>query len=167
MGSSITLLYVWGLFMWKSKTKKGYTLIEVVCALTILSILLLAAITIELNYFSTKKYNKVLMTSTYFMEALKNNIMDKYTYSQINILGTEKNYYIAKEKMNLDSLKEPMLIRNLLEQAPLEDVNLEKPYVVIRKEYGAGRCLNIKLTGYIEKNGSTETLRMEFLKGDY
>jgi prepilin-type N-terminal cleavage/methylation domain-containing protein len=153
--------------MLKSKNKRGYTLIEVVCALTVLSILLLAAMSIELNYFSAKKYNKALITSTHFMEALKNNIMDKYSYVQINNLVTNKNYYISKEKMSLDRLKETSFISNLLVQAPLEVVNLEKPYVVIRKESGDGRCINIKLTAYIQNNSSTETLQMEFLKGDY
>lgn len=163
----ITSLYVWGLFMWKSNSKKGYTLIEVVCSLTILSILLLAAMITELYYFSLKRYNQNLVQCTCYLEALKSNLRDQYSYADINSFQTGRNYYVSKENINIDELKEINFISDLLVQPQLEEDVLEKPYIEIRKDIGEGRCINIKLTAHIQNKSGTETLRMEFLKGDY
>lgn len=153
--------------MLKFSSKKAYTLIEVICALSILSILLLASITTELYYFSAKKYNRTMIDSTLYLEALRNNFTDKYSYADIDRLQNNRNYYVSKENMKLESLKEPGFICNLKELPVLEGDQIEKPYVVIRKENGDGRCLNIKLTAYIQNHNCTESLQVEFLKGDY
>lgn len=153
--------------MWKSNSKKGYTLIEIVCSLTILAILLLAAMITELYYFSLKRYNQNLLQCTCYLEALKSNLRDQYSYADINSLQAARNYYVPKENINMDELKETNFISDLLVQPPLEVEVLEKPYVEIRKEIGEGRCINIKLTAYIQNKSGTETLKIEFLKGDY
>lgn len=153
--------------MWKSNSKKGYTLIEVVCALTILSILLLAAMITELYYFSLKRYNQNLVQCTCYLEALKSNLRNQCSYADINSLQAGRSYYVLKENMDMDELKKTGFIGDLLVQPPLEDEVLEKPYVEIRKDIGEGRCINIKLTAYIQNKSGVKTLQVEFLKGDY
>ena len=55
--------------------KKGFTLIEVLCSITVFSILFMTAISIQLNSFKVKKYNKDLYNSILIMEYVKNNII--------------------------------------------------------------------------------------------
>lgn len=140
--------------------KKGFTLIEVLCSITIFSILFMTAISIQLNSFKVKKYNKDLYNSILIMEYIKNNIIYNCSYDEIMYLNSMNKRYISCNDLNFHSIKDNNLI-NLVSDA----VPDEEPYVVL--SISGAEVLKVNLQFYENIYGSIKVRECEFYKGNY
>lgn len=95
--------------MWKSRTLKGFSLIEVIIALAIYSILFFTALSIYSNNIRLKSYNKTLTSHTSYIEALKNIIIYTSDFSTISSLCDGNVRFINKNNLSLHILKEKSL----------------------------------------------------------
>jgi hypothetical protein len=107
-----------------------------------------------------KKYNKEINNYTLVMEEIKNRMIYNSTYNEIERLNLEHKYYISKEDINLDKLRQKDLINIFIESKPLQE-----PYLVISIEEGYVLKLNLKL--YAKDNNNINIMECEFYKGKY
>lgn len=146
--------------MYKLNKKKGFNLIEVICSVTLFSILFMITLTIGVKVLNIKKYNKEINNYTLVMEEIKNRMIYNSTYNEIEQLNLEHKYYISKEEINLDKLRQKDLIDIFIESKPFQE-----PYLVISIEEGDVLKLNLKL--YAKVNNNTNIMECEFYKGKY
>lgn len=91
--------------MWKLKTNNGFTLVEILCSISIFSVMFAMIITIELKNISLHNENLMLRDYKYFMESLKNDIKFNWNYEELKqLLG--KQMYIRGDNINITMLKE-------------------------------------------------------------
>lgn len=146
--------------MYKLNKKKGFNLIEVICSITLFSILFMITLTIGVKVLNIKKYNKEINNYTLVMEEIKNRMIYNSTYNEIERLNLEHKYYISKEDINLDKLRQKDLIDIFIESKPFQE-----PYLVISIEEGYILKLNLKL--YAKVNNNINIMECEFYKGKY
>lgn len=146
--------------MWKLNHKKGFTLIEVLCSITVFSILFMAALSIEINSLKIKKLNSELYSYSLFMEEIKNIMIYNCSYNKLQKLSLENKYYISKENMQIGKIKEKG-IEGLFQQV----LPSEKPYLVMIVE--GDKVLKAKLKLYIKYLNSEKIMECEFYKGKY
>ena len=151
---------MWEQLSWNSNINKGYSLIEVICSITVFSILFITILSIQLNNLKLKKTSNEIHNNTIFMEAAKNNIIYNCSYDEIQKLALENRYYISKENIQEDKIKEKG-ITNLFAQ----DKPSEEPYIAIDIEQGKVLKLNLKLYTKIKDN--TKVMECEIYKGKY
>ncbi len=94
------------------------------------------------------------------MEAAKNNIIYNCSYDEIQKLDFEKKYYISKENLQIDKIKDKGIQNLFVTEKPLEG-----SYLVINIEEGKVMKLNLKLYEKIRKD--TKVIECEFYKGKY
>jgi prepilin-type N-terminal cleavage/methylation domain-containing protein len=91
--------------MRKLKTNNGFTLVEIICSISIFSVMLSMIITIELKNISLHNENLKLRDYKYFMEALKNDIEFNWNYEELKQLSAQK-MYIEGNNINITELKQ-------------------------------------------------------------
>lgn len=94
------------------------------------------------------------------MEAAKNNIIYNCSYDEIQKLALENRYYISKENIQEDKIKEKGITNLFTQNKPLEE-----PYIAIDIEQGKVLKLNLKLHTKIKNN--TKVMECEIYKGKY
>jgi len=146
--------------MYKLNEKKGFTLIEVLCSITLFSVLFMIILTMQLKVVKIQKYNKQIDNYTLFMEEIKNVMIYNSTYDEIEKLNLENKYYISEENIDFDKLREKGVINMFVETRPLKE-----PYLVISIEEGKVLKVNLKLYANIINN--TKVMECEFYKGKY
>lgn len=140
--------------------KAGFTLIEVLCSITILSILFMTAISIQLNSVKVRKYNKDLYNSILIMEHIKNNIIYNCSYDEIVYLNNMNKRYINCSNLNFYSIKENNLLDLFSEAVPDKE-----PYIVLT--VSQGEVLKVNLRFYKNTYGRIKVQECEFYKGNY
>lgn len=146
--------------MRKSNKKKGFSLIEQLCAICILSILTISFITIQLNNVRLKEYNKQIFLYSSVLEALKQEIL--YNYSYDNVKGTYNlnKRYVAKDMLTISNVRS-----NDLNQIFNESSDMTKTYLLL--SLVDGEVLKIHLELHIKLNYKEEILECDFNKGNY
>ncbi|WP_368487846.1 prepilin-type N-terminal cleavage/methylation domain-containing protein [Clostridium sp. BJN0013] len=140
--------------------KKGFTLIEVLCSITVFSILFMTAISIQLNSFKVKKYNKDLYNSILIMEYVKNNIIYNCSYDEILYLNNMNKKYINCNDLNFESIKDDNLVDLFSDVIPGKE-----PYIVL--DVSGKEVLKVNLQFYENMYGSIKVQECEFYKGNY
>lgn len=151
---------MWEQLLWNLNIKKGYSLIEVICSITLFSTLFLAILSIQVNNLKIKKVSNQIYNYTVFMEAAKNNIIYNCSYEDIERLNFEKRYYISKENLQVDKIKEKGVENLFTADRPLKD-----SYLMLNIEEGKVVKLNLKL--YEKIRNDTKIMECEFYKGKY
>ncbi|MCM8711028.1 type II secretion system GspH family protein [Clostridium sp. SYSU_GA19001] len=146
--------------MLKSNKKSGFTIIEVLCALSIFSILFNCIMCIQLNNMKLKKYNKELSSFLYVLEAVKKEIIFNSTYSSIKNLNNNGRKYIRKDKLTIDNIK-------TLKLEEIFDVDKENDDSYLVMKITDGEVLKIELELYVKINNREEKIKCEFYKGNY
>lgn len=154
--------------MFKLKKVKGFSLLEVICSISIFTIIFIYIINLELRDMKLSKYNDNTSKAIEFIEALKSNIVYKYEYEEIkDIFNAHSNedlgdkLYINKNNANIEALEN----RNLTDIISKEDTG---PVFI---ELSVGNVdenvmeINLKLN----MNSSIDCNRIEtkIYKGDY
>lgn len=143
-----------------SNRNKGFTLIEVLCSITIFSILFMTVLSMQLNSIKVKKYSKEIYSYTAFMEEVKNSLSLNCSYDELEKLYFKNKIYISKENIVVGRFKEKG-IEELFEQ----DVPKEMPYLVMNVEDGKVLKVNLKL--HAKLLGKEKIMECEFYKGAY
>ncbi|MCT8976047.1 type II secretion system GspH family protein [Clostridium sp. CX1] len=146
--------------MWTLKTKKGFTIVEVLCSITIFSILFMTSLTIVLDSLKLKKYSSKTEQYSMFMEELKNNMIYNTSYKDLQSLNGEGKYYVTEEKIDKGNIKETSIKNMFTNSRPLKE-----PYLVLRIEEGNVLKVNLKL--YIKQFNRLRIMECEFYKGKY
>lgn len=151
---------MWAQLLLKLKIKKGISLIEVMCSITIFSVMFLALISMQVDNTKLKKANSDIHNYSLFMEEIKNNLIYNCSYFELQKLGEEHRCYISKENIEVGLLKERDINSLFIEEKPIE-----KPYVEIYVEQGKVLRINLKL--YIKAKDNEEVMECEIYKGSY
>lgn len=132
--------------MWKSNKKDAFTIIEVLCGISIFSILLLFAVGLKVNEMKIEKANYETVKCTYFLDSLKKEIALNATKEDIKSLINNKKIYISKAQIEDDD----SIIK--LNSVFSENAPSNKPYIILSsEEYGEG--LKIVLNMYMKFYG--------------
>lgn len=145
----------------KLKNKKGYSLIEIIISLSIISILLSPILLL-------KQYNTVQsINNDKYMEAInKFNIVAKYlenncSYEDFSKFEKMKNYYLELSFVSIDHIKNNALL-SLIKENTNND-NKDKLIVVIEEN----QVLKINLTIYISMGKGYKEVRKKIFIGKY
>lgn len=95
--------YAWGQPMYKSN-KRGFSIIEVLCSMCILSITIAINTSMIVNSLRIKVYNDNLQKYSYFTEVLKNNLVYNLEFERFRSLENKK-LYINENDFKIDILK--------------------------------------------------------------
>lgn len=145
--------------MWKLKNKKGFSLIEVMCSITIFYICFIAITIMEINNIKLHKENTIINEYINYVDTLKNVIKSNYTYEEIISLKN-KYYYISKENLGVDILLNNEVINILKEEKPIEE-----PYIQL--EFEETEILNINIDLYYKKNKKQVKIHADVYKSRY
>ena len=93
--------------MWKLKNKnRGFTIIEVMCSVTIFSIIFLTALSIKMATYKIKIYNDEVLKNIVFLQSLKSEILSNLSDTELNELVNSNRVFINSENINENSLKD-------------------------------------------------------------
>lgn len=146
--------------MFKLSKKKGFTLIEVLSSITLFAVLFMIILSMQLSVSRLERYNKQLANYSVFMEELKNVMIYNSTYNEIMKLNLEHRYYISKENIDFEKVREKGFMKLFVETKPLEE-----PYLALNVEEGKVLKINLKL--YTRFINNTKIMECEFYKGKY
>lgn len=146
--------------MLKLSRKSGFTLVETLCALGILSIMFNCIIYIQLNNLKLKKYNKELSKYLYVLEGIKKEIMYNSSYDSVRNLHNNQKKYIAKDKLTIENVR-------TLELEQLFDVHTQTNDIYLVMSVDDGEVLKIELELYLKLDSREEIIKCEFYKGNY
>ncbi|MBW9151881.1 type II secretion system protein [Clostridium estertheticum] len=146
--------------MSKSLSKKGFTLIEVLCSLGVFSIIFICMMSFDKACINMKKDIKNINNDVIIMEAIKNNIIYSMTFNELEQLKTNKNFFVNKENMNFDKIK------TNVKQVFSDYASTQNPYIELRLIKDELNVYNVKLLLHTGKK-DIEELRCNFYKGCY
>jgi prepilin-type N-terminal cleavage/methylation domain-containing protein len=148
--------------MWISNIKKhGNTLIEVIIAVTVFSILIMSALSVEAAKTKIKARNERKQYYNECVKLLKSNMINQISYNDFkNMFEYGESLYVASENITLESFKELGFEEIVQYSEPVEgtflEINIlgEKPVKIII------RC-------HINNFLMNEVITWEFFKGSY
>lgn len=146
--------------MLKSNKKRGFTLIESLCAICVLSILFVAVVSMQLNNMKLKRYNKEVSQYLYILEAVQKQIVYNCSYEDIKNTYSANKKYITKNKLSMDYIKQCQG-EDLFEAANVSN----ETYIVMN--VAQGEVLKIELELHIKIKQREEIVKSEFYKGNY
>lgn len=148
--------------MLKLKVRKGFTLVEIMCSISIFSMLFLTATVIELNSIVLKRYSYDLNKYVSIMEEIKNLTIYNTNYSDIaSLCNNNVNiFYIDKSKIDINTLKSLSLA-----QIMTTGVQINEPYIEVTITKNDVLELHIKMnTKILNKE---QIFECDFYKGNY
>lgn len=146
--------------MYKLNKKKGFSLVEVMCSITLFSILFMITLTIELKVLKLEKYNKEINNYSIVVEEIKNTMIYNFTYDDLKKISLEHKYYMPIENIGFDKIETKGVTNMFVETKPLKD-----PYIKISIDDGKVLKVNFKL--YTEAINNKIVMECEFYKGKY
>lgn len=149
-----------GWAMLRSSKKSGYSIVEVLCAITILSITFTGLITLELSNLKLKKYNEEIIRYTYVLDALKQEIMFNCSYDDVKNVFNSNRKFIAEENLTLERIKNLSL--NELFDASVNTNNAYLSMTVTDED-----ILKIDLELHLKLQRKENLIKCEFYKGKY
>ncbi|MDF2883932.1 MAG: hypothetical protein K0R54_4497 [Clostridiaceae bacterium] len=144
--------------MQKSRIKRGFSLIEVLCAFMVFSIIFLGVVKIMLNALELKKENELMKNQSEFLYAVKYNIMYNISYDNFLCIYDSNERSIESTKLSLDYIK-----NYGLEETFSNSTQQSIPYGIMEIEKGEVLKVNIKIINS-EKNDK-KNLTITFYKG--
>lgn len=142
-------------------SKKGFTLVEVLCSISVFSIIFICIVSFDKASLNMKNDIKNINNDVLVMEAIKNNIIYSMTFNELEQFATNNKIYINKENMNFDKSKtdiRDVFTKSIPTQIPYIELGLLKDELNVYK-------LNLLLrTG---KTKDIEELQCNFYKGNH
>ncbi|MBK5241295.1 type II secretion system protein [Clostridium sp.] len=147
--------------MLKSTSKKGFTLVEVICSLSIFSIIFISVMSFDITSSKMKKTIKITNNNVFIMETLKNNIIYSMTFEELEGLKTDNRVFINNENMTLAKIQKSLI--NVFSDEVLE----EKPYIQLSFLKYELNVYSLRLCFYDNMQNDTPGLQCNFYKGNY
>ena len=145
--------------MLKLRSKSGFTLVEILCSLGVFSIIFISMLSYEVTYLNIKKKTSIVNDNVFIMEAIKNNIIYKMTFEEIEQLQSENRFFINKENMTFNKCNTD-LIGTFSEQA-----DAEKPYLKLSFLKYEFKVYSLSLSLNSGKPNDVVELKCNFYKG--
>lgn len=146
--------------MLKLNKKSGMSLVEIMCAISVMSILSLCILTFQLNNLRLGNYNKDKLMYVTALEAIKEEIISNATYNDLLSLRSQNKIYVNKDKLNISSIKSLTL-----EHIFNESCNNFNTYMLLN--IITGEVLNIELELHLKRKNTEEVIKCVFYKGNY
>ncbi|MBU3180138.1 type IV pilus modification PilV family protein [Clostridium psychrophilum] len=145
--------------MSKLTSKKGFTLIEVLCSLGVFSIIFTCMMSYELASINMKKDVKILNNNVLIMETLKNNIIYSMTYEELSKLQNDNKLFINSENITFDRIRTPVvdLFSNTM--------TINKSYIKLSFIKSELKVYSLNLSLYTGIPNSALVLQCNFYKG--
>ncbi|MCM0650387.1 type II secretion system GspH family protein [Clostridium swellfunianum] len=146
--------------MRKLNKTSGISLIEVICSISIMCILGAYILTLQLNNIRLSNQNKDRIRYLFALEAIKEEIVNNSTYSDVMNLINNNKKYINKEQLKLDMIKS----KNIT-QIFNANINENDTYIVLNVI--PGEVLKINLELHLNLKSKEEIINCTFYKGNY
>lgn len=144
--------------MLKLRSKKGFTLVEALCSVSIFSILLMFTIGIKTSEIRLSKINYETVRYTYFLEALKNELISNTSKEQIRNLESNGKIYISS-----DAIKSDNSIIDINSIFLTENHSNKFPYVIL-SSYEKDGNMEVTLNMYVKFYGKEKVYTCAFTK---
>ncbi|MBX4265246.1 type II secretion system protein [Clostridium estertheticum] len=145
--------------MSKSLSKKGFTLVEVLCSLGVFSIIFICMMSFDKASINMRKDIKNINNEVLIMEAIKNNIINSMTFKELQQLETSKNFFVNKENMNFDKIKTNVV------QVFSDHTSTQNPYIELSLIKDELNVYKLNLLLHSGKTNKKEELQCNFYKG--
>ncbi|MCB2297106.1 type II secretion system protein [Clostridium tagluense] len=147
--------------MSKSISKKGFTLLEVLCSLGIFSTIFICMMSFDLTSHNIKKDIKTTNNNVSIMEGLKNNIIYSMTFEGLEGLQKNNRVFVNKENMTLNKIQSGVL-DVFSEKAILMDPYIELSF--LKCEF---KVYTLRLSLHSGSPKNIIELQCNFYKGDH
>lgn len=147
--------------MSKSISKKGFTMIEVLCSLGIFSIIFICMISFEVTSLNIKKDIKNINNYVTIMECLKNNIIYSMSFEGLEQLQKNNSVFVNKENMTLNKIQTGVM-EVFSEEAILTDAYIQLNF--LKCEF---KVYTLSLSLHDGRSEDTIELQCNFYKGDH
>lgn len=145
--------------MSKYISKKGFTLLEVLCSLGIFSIIFICMMSFDVTSLNIKKDIKAINNNVSIMEALKNNIIYSMTFEGLEELQVTNRIFVNKENMNLDKIQIGVM------DVFSDKANAEDSYIQLSFLKCEFKVYTLRLTLHDGKPEDSIELQCNFYKG--
>lgn len=146
--------------MLRSKTSKGFTLIEVMAAITIFSTLFLATMTMQISYMKLKLHNDKMNNYRFIMEIVKYRLLYDISRDELLELKNSNRIFINERYINSEILRNEGLINLFSDSIENEELYIN---TIIEGE----EVFKIELQFITRLFGRQEEIICEFYKGFY
>lgn len=146
--------------MWKSRIKKGITLLEAVVALSVFSIIMACAFSIQNANIRQRAFDKALKQYMECVEAAANTIINKNSYSTLKGLESASQWYVYEENLDFENLTGCNVISLMRTSEPADNA-----YMKIT--VSGNEILTIIFEIRFKVNGKVEVIQHEVYKGSY
>lgn len=146
--------------MLKLNKKKGFSIIEQLCALSIFSILTICVISLQLNNLRLRDYNRQILLYSSVLEALKQEILYNYSYCNVKDVYFLNKRYISQDKLTISSVR-----TSDLNQLFSESEGIANTYLIL--SIVDGEVLKIHMELHVKFKYKEEIIVCEFNKGNY
>ena len=146
--------------MLKLNKKSGMSLVEIICAISVMSILSLYILTVQLNNLRLNNYIKEKLMYVTVLEAIKNEIINNAAYNDLICLNNQNKTYVNKDKLTINSIKS-----STLEQIFNDSCDNLNTYILLN--ITTGDILNIELELHLKLRNKEEIIKCAFYKGNY
>ncbi|MDF2504037.1 MULTISPECIES: prepilin-type N-terminal cleavage/methylation domain-containing protein [Clostridium] len=145
--------------MQKLKSKKlGFTIIEVMCAISIFTLLFMTSIAIRINTINMKTYNNLTEKYTEYINNIRNEILSNTSNEDITSMINLKEVYIDKDNINNESIKNSKITEIYTTIPPIQ-----KPYMKIL--FYDGDLIEVNLSMYVDVLQKEEVINCKFYRG--
>jgi prepilin-type N-terminal cleavage/methylation domain-containing protein len=144
----------------KLNKKSGMSLVEIMCAIGVMSILSISILTFQLNNLRLNNYNKDKLMYVTALEAIKEEMISNATYYDLLSLRSQNKIYVNKDKLTINSIKSLNL-----EHIFSESCNNLNTYILLN--ITTGEVLNIELELHLKLKSTEEVIKCVFYKGNY
>jgi len=140
--------------------KKGFTLIEVLCSITVFSVLFMTALFIQVDALKVKTYNEEMNNCTLVMEYVKNSIMYNCSYDSLLNLSMKEKTYIDCSNLKFQHIKNINVTTLFSDEKPLKE-----PYIILKVT--GEKVLKVNLQLHAKMYGNIKVEECDFYKGNY
>lgn len=142
--------------MQKLKNKKsGFTIIEVMCALSIFALIFMTTIGIRFSTIKMKAYNDKMEKYIGNINEVKSEILSNSSDEEINSMLNLGEVYISKDNIDTESIRHKKITEIITTSLPYE-----KPYMKI--SLSKDNLITVNLELYIDILGKEESLVCKF-----
>ncbi|WP_298837287.1 type II secretion system protein [Clostridium sp.] len=142
-------------------SKKGFTLVEVLCSLGVFSIIFICMMSFDRASINMKNDINNINSDVTIMEAIKNNIIYSMTFEKLKKLEENKSFFVNKEDMNFDKSKTD-IIYVFTNSRPTKI-----PYIELTISNDGLNVYKLKLLLHTGKTKELDEIQCNFYKGCY
>ena len=147
--------------MLKLTSKKGFTLVELICSLGIFSIIFISMISYGVASLNMKKRIKIINDNVFIMEGLKNNIIYRMSFEELEQLKNDNRIFVNKENLTFNKIQTTLL--DVFSDTPWK----ENEYLELRFLKYEFKVYTLGLFLHSESRYGAAELQCYFYKGDH